>query len=119
MGKGRATDAIYLQDFCKAFDTVLHYIFLAKLEGDGFDEKTVRWLRKRLYGHIQWVVDNGSMSGWRSMRSGVPQESILGQVQFIIFINDIGKAIECTLSKFANNTKLSGAVDTTEGQNAT
>lgn len=70
-----------------------------------------------LYDHIQRVVDNGTTSGWRSVRSGVPQESILGQVQFSIFINDIGKAINCTLDKFANNTKLSRAVDKTEGWN--
>lgn len=89
---------------------------LGELEGGGFDDKTVWWMRNWMYDHIQKVVDNGSMSGWRSVRNGVPQESILGQVQFNIFINDMGKAIECTLCRFAKDAKLSGAVDTTEGQ---
>ena len=58
------------------------------------------------------------MFGWRSVTSRVRQGSVLGQTLFNTFISDINREIKCTLSQFADDTKLCGAVNTLEGWDA-
>lgn len=61
---------------------------------------------------------NSSVSRWTAVMAGVAQVPVLGLVFLNIFIDDVDNEINNTLSKSADDMKLSAAVDATRGMDA-
>ena len=83
----RETRAVFL-DISKAFDKVWHEGLVFKLKTYGISGTLLALIESYLSNRQQRVVVNGKTSAWSYISTGVPQESILGPLFFLVYIND-------------------------------
>ena len=105
--------AVFL-DFRKAFDMVRHDILLKKLSSYYLSIASITFTQSYLQGRLQCVIVNGTYSQETSIKSGVPQGSMLGPLLFCIFINDVHMrltrpSVQCDL--FSADVTLNTAND--------
>jgi len=87
-------------DLEKAFDSVNHDTFLSKLSYYEICGKAKLLLESYLQNRYQRVhitnsyLNSNTVSKWTKIKYGVPQGSILGPLLFLVYINDLPKAIE-------------------------
>ena len=97
-----------LIDPTKAFDTMNHEILLNKLEYYGIRGHANDFFKSYLSNRRQYTVVNGIKSKLKCVPCGVPQGSVLGPLFFLLYINDIYRAVgENGIRLFADNTSLS------------
>ena len=87
-----------------------HQILLKKLENYGIRGQANNWFRSYLTNRQQIISINGFESRKQHMKYGVPQGSVLGPLLFLVYINDLHKAIKSSMvHHFAGDTNLLSA----------
>ena len=103
--EGITTDVVVM-DFAKAFDRVNHSLLTHKLAQYGVQGLVNNWISNFLAERSQCVVVEGERSGPISVRSGVPQGSVLGPCLFLAYINDLPDRVSSVSRLFADDTLL-------------
>jgi len=94
-------------DLQKAFDTVDHAILLSKLQFYGIRGLMFEWLKNYLSDRKQYTVVNKVSSNIGHITCGVPQGSVLGPLLFLIYMNDIHRAVPGhDVKLFADDTNV-------------
>ena len=85
---------LIMLDLSSAFDTIDHSILLQRLQNHyGITGDALRFLESYLIGRTQSVVIEGTESGKRILKTGVPQGSGLGPKKYVAYSKPVGKII--------------------------
>ena len=93
-------------DLYKAFDSVSHAKLLHKPSTYGINGKLLKWFKSYLYDRQQCVKVGNTTSSLLPVLSGVRQDSILGPLLFLLYINGLPDCLVLsTMYMFADDSK--------------
>ena len=71
------------------FECLPHSLLIAKVHAYGFNETSTEYLKDYLSHRKQKIKINKTFSNWTNILRGVPQGSILGPLNFTVFLYDL------------------------------
>ena len=91
-------------DISKAFDRVWHAGLLHKLKSYGISGQIFGLVSSFLSNRLLRVVLEGKSSQEYPVNAGVHQDSILGYILFLLYINDLPDDVICNIVIYADDT---------------
>ena len=85
---------------------VPHSKLIHKLSSYGIRGQLLQWFASFLQNRTQSIVIDSMESSKVTVKSGVPQGSVIGPFLFNIYVNDLADSTECDLFLFVDDTKL-------------
>ena len=93
-----------LIDLQKAFDTIDHDVLLQSFYALGFSKHTINWFQSHLSKRLFLVNLGNIFSQPAPVSCGIPQDSILGPLLFLLRISNMSQAVKCDLFLYADDT---------------
>ena len=93
-----------LIDLQKAFDTIDHDVLLQSFYALGFSKHTINWFQSHLSKRLFLVNLGNIFSQPAPVSRGIPQDSILGPLLFLLRISNMSQAVKCDLFLYADDT---------------
>lgn len=101
----KKTIVVLFLDLKRAFETISRTEMLKTLRKYGIGGNVLKWFESYLSSRTQICQYGNSTSSSKLVPLGVPQGSVLGPILFILYINDMKKAIKhCDINLFADDT---------------
>ena len=82
------------------------WVIILKLTQNDIAGNLLILVRDFLTEGRQWVILNGQFSTWKNVSAGVPQDSILGPLLLLIYINDLTEGLPTNAKLFADDASL-------------
>ena len=86
-------------DYKKVFDKVAHHRLICKLKSFGSQCNIIQWIETLFTDSQQRVLINRAKSAWSQVTSGVPQESVIGPIFFLVYFSLQKKTTLCCHSR--------------------
>lgn len=106
MNEGKVVLSVFV-DLQRAFETIDRDILIKKLQLYGINNSALDWIKDYLMNRYQMTRVGGNVSSRIEITWGVPQGSVLGPLLFIIYVNDIYRALKNSfVNLFADDTLI-------------